>query len=114
MVMESQERRGTLRVQLHALVNVKIDEQLYAGNADLRDISMDGLNISSSEALPINCICDLEITISGPSSVLQLRAKGRILRQDAHGAAVKFTELDMDSYIHLKNIVLYNRAPDNA
>lgn len=112
--MDSQERRSTQRIQLHAVVNVKIADQLFAADTDLRDISLDGMNIHTTSALPINHICDLEITISGPSSILQLHAKGRVLRQDAHGAAVKFTELDIDSYMHLKNIVLHNRTPDNA
>lgn len=110
--MESQERRTAQRVQLHAAVTVKFDEQLFAAETDLRDISLDGINISTSKPLPINSICDLEIIISGPSSTLQLRARGRILRQDRHSAAVKFTELDIDSYMHLKNIVLQHRSPD--
>lgn len=111
--MESQERRTAQRVQLHAAVTVTFDEQLFAAETDLRDISLDGINISISKPLPINHICDLQIVISGPSSILQLKARGRILRQDSHGAAVRFTELDIDSYMHLKNIVLHHRSPEN-
>lgn len=110
--MESQERRTTQRVQLHAVVNIKIDDQLLAAGTDLRDISLDGININIQQQVPLNRICDLEIVITGPSSDLKLRTKGRILRQDANGAAVKFTELDIDTYLHLKNIVLYHRSPD--
>jgi hypothetical protein len=112
--MESQERRTAQRVRLHAAVTVKFDEQLFAADTDLRDISLDGMNISISKPLPINRICDLEIVISGPSSVLQLKARGRILRQDSLSAAVRFTELDIDCYMHLKNIVLHNRSPENV
>lgn len=112
--MESQERRTTQRVQLHAVVNLIIDDQLYAAGTNLRDISLDGIKLNITKALPLNRICDLEITISGPSSDLRLRTKGRILRQDANGTAVKFTELDIDTYMHLKNIVLHNRTPDNS
>lgn len=112
--MESQERRTAQRVQLSAIVNIKIDDQLFAAGTDLRDISLDGINIIIDKVLPINRICDLEILISGPSSELTLRTKGRILRQDANGAAVKFTELDIDTYLHLKNIVLYNRTPERS
>lgn len=112
--MESQERRTTQRVQLHAAVTVKFEDQLFAADTDLRDISLDGMNISISVPMPVNHICDLEIIISGPSSILQLRARGRILRQDSHSAAVKFTELNIDSYMHLRNIVLHNRTPDHT
>lgn len=109
--MESQERRTAQRVQLSAVVNIKIANQLFAAGTNLRDISLDGINISIDKPLPVNHICDLEIVISGPSSDLTLRTKGRILRQDQNGAAVKFTELDIDTYLHLKNLVVYNRTP---
>jgi len=112
--MESQERRTAQRVQLRASVNIRIDDQMFAAGTDLRDISLDGINIGIDKPLPINRICDLEIIICGPSSDLTLRTKGRILRQDGNGAAVKFTELDIDSYLHLKNVVLFHRTPERA
>lgn len=110
--MESQERRTAQRVQLRASVNIKIDNQLFAADTDLRDISLDGINLVLDRELPLNRICELEITISGPSSDLKLRTKGRILRQDSSGVALKFTELDIDTYLHLKNLVLHHRAPE--
>jgi hypothetical protein len=112
--MDSKERRGASRVQLHAAVCLKFEGQLLAGDADLRDISLDGFCIRFSRTVPINSVCELEITITGPSSVLHLTGKGRIIRNDSQGTAVKFTELDMDSFMHLKHIVLYNRAPENT
>jgi len=112
--MESQERRTTQRVQLRASVNIRIDDQLFVAGTDLRDLSLDGINMRIDKPLPLNSICELEIIIRGPSSDLTLRTKGRILRQDGHGTAVKFTELDIDSYLHLKNIVLYHRAPERV
>ncbi len=114
MTRVKSDRRSASRVQLQASVNLKIEGELFAADTDLRDISLDGVSISTGKKLPINNICDVEITITGPSSTLQLTAKGRILRQDSYGAAVKFTELDMDSYMYLKNLMIYNRAPDNS
>jgi len=112
--MESQERRTAQRVQLSAVVNIRIDDQLFAAGTDLRDISLDGINVNTDKVLPTNRICDLEILIIGPSSELTLHIKGRVIRQDAKSAAVKFTELDSDTYLHLKNIVLYHRSPDRT
>jgi hypothetical protein len=112
--MERTDRRSASRVQLQASVNLKIEGEIFAADTDLRDVSLDGISISTAKKLPINNICDVEITITGPSSVLRLTGKGRILRQDSHGAAVKFTELDMDSYMYLKNIMIYNRVPINS
>ena len=38
----------------------------------------------------------------------------RTIRQVRSGVAVRFTELEMDSYHHLKNIVLNNQVPDSG
>ena len=112
--MESQERRTTQRVQLHAEVTIHLDDQPFAAGVDLRDISLEGLNVSIDKELPVGRICGLEIVIRGPSSDLSLRTRGRVLRQDESGAAIKFTELDIDTYLHLKNIVLCHRAPERC
>lgn len=112
--MSNQERRATQRVPLKATVNVLQEGKHLATDISAKDISLDGINLHTSSPLPMSQICDLEITISGPSSVLQLRAKGKVLRDDLHSAAIKFTELDIDTYMHLKNIVNYQRAPENS
>jgi len=39
--------------------------------------------------------------------------KGIIARQDASGLRIAFDSVDVDSFIHLKNIVMYNASdPD--
>lgn len=112
--MANHDRRGTPRVQLQAAVNLKVAGQVFAADADLRDISLDGISIRTEAPVAVNSICEVEIILSGPSSILQLTGKGRIMRQDTRGVAIKFTELDMDSYLHLKNIVIYNCTPEGA
>lgn len=109
--MESQERRTTQRIQLNARVTLYIDDQIIQAESTLRDISLDGLNVTIDHTLPPHQICRLEITISGPSSDLTLRTKGRILRQQGRAVAIKFTELDVDSYQHLKHVIVSHRTP---
>lgn len=114
MTEDNRERRSTFRVQLQALVNLQVDNETFVSDTNLRDLSLDGVSLKTTKSLPLHGSCEFEITITGPSSMLQFSGKGRIIRQDSHGTAVKFTELEMDSYMHLKNIVLLNRAPDSV
>lgn len=52
----------------------------------------------------------LQVTIllSGSSSKLSIELTGRVVRKEEHGMAVGFLEMDLDSFIHLKNVVSYN------
>ena len=77
----------------------------------MHNISLDGVCVDGSAPMAVNAICEVEIIFTGPSSTLQLSGKGRVIRRDDNGMAVKFTELEMDSYQHLRNIVLSNLAP---
>jgi len=57
--------------------------------------------------------CDIEILLTGTSTRLALSIKGIIARQDASGLRIAFDSVDVDSFIHLKNIVMYNASdPD--
>ncbi len=106
------ERRETSRVSLAAVVSLEVDGNTIVSQTNLRDISLDGVALLNSDPAPINSICTFEITITGISSVLKISGKGRILRQESNCTAIKFTELEMDSYLHLKNVILLNRTPD--
>lgn len=103
--MEHQERRASLRMEQHAQVLIKMDDDQYQAEAALHDISLDGIRVECSAGLIPKSACTWEITIEGPSSKLMISGKGRIVRQDNHGVAIKFSELQMDSYSYLRNLV---------
>lgn len=48
--------------------------------------------------------------LSGSTSQLTVEAKGKVLRSDDRGIAVQFDEIDLDSFIHLRNIVALNEG----
>ena len=52
----------------------------------------------------------MEILLTGTSTRLALSIKGIVTRQDASGLGVVFDSMDIDSYFHLKNIVMYNAS----
>lgn len=112
--MESRERRSSERKQQQASVCLAVEKKNYGCNIQLRDISLDGMLVHPDEKVEVHTNCVWELTLIGPSSSLVISGKGRIIRQDSRGAAIKFTEIEMDSYSYLKNIVFGNSLPDNA
>lgn len=110
--MESHERRSAQRKKQQASVRITVDESSYGGNIQLHDISLDGMMVQSDDKAAIHMNCGWEITLTGPSSKLVISGKGRIIRQDSRGIAIKFTEMEIDSYTYLKNIVFGNSLPE--
>ncbi|MFH1489296.1 MAG: PilZ domain-containing protein [Pseudomonadota bacterium] len=98
-------------------VNFKTQVVLSSGDSEIkadvhsRDISLKGLFVYTDQKLPIGALCEISISLTGTSIELSLRAAGRITRQDPKGLGITFDAVDLESYEHLKNILLYN-APD--
>ncbi len=69
---------------------------------------MKGLFARASETLPVHSECRVVLQLGGPNSDLTIEVGGRVVRSDPDGKAVEFSEIGMDSYFHLKNLVLYN------
>ena len=108
--MES-EKRKNIRIDFKTRVVLKCEGQTILSDADSRDISLKGMFIKTDQALEIGTPCDLELILSGASTNLSIAIKGKITRQGDGGIGVSFDGIDLDSYWHLKNLLLYN-APD--
>jgi hypothetical protein len=112
--MQRPEQRTKTRIKFETSATLEVEDLSLAANTLSRDMSLDGIFIRTSEQVPLNAHCLVTITITGTTSTLTMRIKGRTIRQDRSGVAVRFTELEMDSYHHLKNIVLNNQVPDSG
>jgi len=111
--MNYNERRKKTRVDFSTEVVLKSGPDKIVSKADSRDISFKGLFISTDKEIPIKTSCDIEIHLSGPSSSLILHMKGKIVRRNASGLGIAFDSIDVDSYFHLKNLLMYNASePD--
>ncbi len=110
--MESRDRRASERKKQHADVCLAVDDKSFEGSTQLHNISLDGMLVRSEEKVTENSNCRWELTLTGPSSKLIISGKGRIVRQDSRGVAIKFTEMEMDSYTYLKTVVFGDTAPD--
>ncbi len=108
MNAEDTEKRKNTRVAFRTEVEVSTLDETFLARADTRDISLQGVFLRTDRKLPLNQHCDLQIKLTGASSVLSICAKGRVVRQDDNGVGIVFEGVDLDSYFHLKNLLLYN------
>lgn len=80
-------------------------------SGETHDLSMKGLFIRTKEKMPIGAECDVVLILGDSEEPLHLKLKGRVQRVSGVGMGLKFTEIDLESYPHLKNLVLLN-TPD--
>ena len=105
------EKRAVTRVLFNVKSSVKFGDKTIIG--DVINISMHGMLLQTSEQIPENEIVDAQIYMEGTTSELKINVQGRILRSDKTGTAIAFKSVDIDSFIHLKNIVVYNEGDED-
>ncbi|MBF0099381.1 MAG: PilZ domain-containing protein [Desulfobacterales bacterium] len=112
---QNEKRRGTrVTFDTKIILRLKNSEIHVKGNS--KDMSLKGVFISTQEDIPLEEKCLVEIWLTGMTEEIKLQMNGRIIRKDpfGKGLAVYFDSMDIDSYMHLKNIVRYNSPnPDD-
>jgi hypothetical protein len=105
------ERRKNTRVPFEVTATVHTGGTGISGTVD--NLSMKGMRLVTSEALPVGSPLKIRIILSGSTSELSISLKGRAIRQTEAGTAIEFLEMDLDSFTHLRNIIAQNiGAPD--
>ncbi|MCP3898623.1 MAG: PilZ domain-containing protein [Desulfobacteraceae bacterium] len=104
------ERRKHERVDFLTSINVIIDSKGKKINVkgDSRDLSIKGAFIPTKKKVPIGSPCSVKIILSGSNSDVELDIKGVVARAEHNGVGIVFDSIDVDSFMHLKNIVKYN------
>ena len=100
------EKRKNRRVHFEVVATVLSGPISINGTVD--NLSMKGMFLNTGEKLSGGGPVEVSINLSGASSVLSVRLKGRVVRQTEAGIAIEFQEMDLDSFIHLRNIVANN------
>ena len=73
-----------------------------------RDISLKGIYCYSDIKFSVGTPCEMELHLTDTGSKVVLFSKGRVVRTDEEGMGIKFEEMDLDSFLLLKNILNYN------
>jgi hypothetical protein len=95
--------RATIRLEVEVIAG---DSRILV--ARTRDVSMRGIFLLTSHRLPIGCSCRVRLRIGEPESSIWVEADGSVVRQDPTGLAVEFSEMGVESFHHLQNLVMYN------
>jgi len=96
--------RKFTRVNPHVPVDVLADGKRVSG--EVRDISFEGLWLPTPEPLSEQTRCRVTIHLS---EAIKIRIDGVVVRAELDGFAVQFVDLlDLESYGHLRNLILYN------
>lgn len=103
----SANRREFTRVRLTVGVEVKESgHEKISGQG--RDLSLKGVYVRSPQQLPAGTRCEVTLVLSGTPEPMYVHVTGRVVYADAQGMGIEFMEVDLDSFNHLRNLVLYN------
>jgi len=75
---------------------------------EVQNISLNGVSIKISEKIAAGEIVEVMISLTGDSSCLSINLEGVVLRTGEEGIALQYRKVDLDAFIHLRNIVSYN------
>lgn len=102
------ERRGFIRIPFNTEAEVEAGDHRIKSRNGI-DLSMSGMRIATNEAVPpAGTPCRARITLRAGHDSALIEAGGEIVRSAAGSLAVQFNELDLDSYHHLRQIILNN------
>jgi hypothetical protein len=113
MAAKGPEKRGFIRVPFETHAEIK------AGNRSIRsrsglNISMGGVGFSTDQPVPAaGTRVSARIVLAGTPVVIA--AEGIVVRTAPGTLAVEFTEIDLDSYHHLRSLIATNAEdPEQA
>ena len=106
------EKRKHKRVPFRAEAVVRDRDITMSGNID--NLSMKGLFLKAAAADVGTDPLDVTILLSGSSSKLSIELTGKVVRKAEDGMAIQFVEMDLDSFILLKSVVLHNSEDADA
>ncbi|MFO7748714.1 MAG: PilZ domain-containing protein [Desulfobacteraceae bacterium] len=109
MEQDRDEKRRHTRVDFltSILLRSKGSEILASGNS--KDLSLKGVFVSTEKKLEKGTTIEVEIILSGSGKTIELFMEAVVARVEPHGLGIDFKTMELDTYTHLKNIVLYNK-----
>ena len=116
MTEQKQPEREFTRVTTRFNIEVAIGERTIR-SGQTRDLSMKGVYVVCDEELPAGAECRIAIRLSESDEGPVITARGEVIRADAEpsGFAVEFSEVDLESYEHLRKMVMLNSSePDKV
>lgn len=115
MTKQDNDKREFLRVPFRMGTTVRTGDRTIWSSSTL-NISMNGIRVAMTESVPPEgTVCEVEIVLAEKPELVIIEARGSIVRSEPGTLAVHFSEVDVDSYEHLRKLILNNSEdPEQA
>ena len=94
------------RVQFNVGATIKIADRQFQGAVE--NLSMTGMFLVTNEQLSDGETAEITIVLTGTMPEIAVNFIGVATRITEDGVGFTFEKMDLDSYMHLKNIIAYN------
>lgn len=81
------------------------DDQVIRG--EVKNVSLQGVFVETGQTLNPEKPVNISIHLTGTSPEIAITATGNVVRADVKGLGIHFTKVDVDSFVHLRNVVSY-------
>jgi hypothetical protein len=94
------------RVKFNVVATVRSVDRQFQGAVE--NLSMAGMFLVTDEQLAEGELVDITIVLPGTLPEIAIDFNGIVTRTAEDGIGFTFDKIDIDSYMHLKNIIAYN------
>jgi len=105
-------RRHFTRVPFKTKAVVKYKNREVSG--EIENLSLKGMFLRTSQKIAIDEVVEIEVCLSGSSSRLSMNLNGIVRWHNDEGLGIQIKDIDLDSFIHLRNVVSYNTGDEDA
>ena len=100
--------REFTRVPIKVWVEVRTEDTVIKTH-ETHDLSMVGISFQhQGRTLPLGTLCDVSVFLEGVDPAIHVDMKGKVGRVTDRDLCVEFSEVELESYEHLQNLVRYN------
>ena len=92
-------------IKICAIVEAKGEEIVSTGT---QDVSMKGLFVEGKTDWSLGTECEIRLILEGRDPSVNIAVKGKVQRITEKGVALLFTEVGLEAYEHLHNLVMLN------
>jgi hypothetical protein len=100
--------REFTRVPIKVWVEVRTEDTVIKTH-ETHDLSMVGISLQhQGKTLSVGTLCDVSVFLEGVEPAIHVDMKGKIGRVTETDLCIEFSEVELESYEHLQNLVRYN------
>lgn len=111
----AKKKRDTTRVEFHTRAELQIGDKDVRG--EVENLSLKGMFLVTDTSSLENAAgqdVSVSVSLAGAASNLSITLGGKVVRVEKEGLGIEFTDMEFDTFVHLRNIVAYNTGDDEG